>query len=59
MRTRRRLGIGLSVGLLMLLLVGSASAQSDRGTIAGSVVDSSGAAIKDATVLALRSVIVY
>ncbi len=38
------------VGCLLLMLSAYAVAQSDRGTIAGSVVDSTGAAIKDATV---------
>jgi Carboxypeptidase regulatory-like domain len=40
----------LWVGCLILMLAGFAAAQSDRGTIAGSVLDTTGAAIKDATV---------
>jgi hypothetical protein len=35
---------------MCLLMLGSAVAQSDRGTIAGSVLDSSGAAVRGATV---------
>src|SRR5438132_4455954 len=50
MRTERRWGLGLCVVFLVLSMVVGAAAQSDRGTIAGSVVDSTGAAIKDATV---------
>src|SRR5262245_39693127 len=37
-----------------LLLAGSASAQSDRGAIAGTVIDSSGGAVADATVTAVH-----
>src|SRR6516165_10225570 len=55
MRVGRFFGLGLSFGFCMLLLTATASAQSDRGTIAGSVLDSSGAAIKDASVT-LRAV---
>ena len=50
MRVGRFFELGLSFGFWILLLTASASAQSDRGTIAGSVLDSSGAAIKDASV---------
>ena len=50
MRTECRFGLGLFVGCFILLLATTASAQSDRGTIAGSVADSSGAVIKDASV---------
>src|SRR5438445_13080971 len=50
MRTERRWGLGLCVVFLVLSMAVGAAAQSDRGTIAGSVVDSTGAAIKDATV---------
>jgi hypothetical protein len=50
MRNERRLGIGGSVVFLIFSLVAVAAAQSDRGTIAGSVVDSTGAAVKDASV---------
>ena len=46
-RGRRR---GLWVGILCLLMAGSAAAQSDRGTIAGSVLDSTGAAVGGAAV---------
>jgi hypothetical protein len=41
---------GLSVTTLILLMVGSLAAQSDRGAIAGSVFDSSGAAVVGASV---------
>ena len=41
---------GLSIATLFLLMVGSVAAQSDRGTIAGSVQDSSGAVITGASV---------
>ena len=51
MRIRRSVGISLSVFLVLGCLAISAVAQSDRGTIAGSVVDSTGAAIKDASVM--------
>lgn len=40
----------LRVGILCLLMVGSAVAQSDRGTIAGSILDSTGAAVSGAAV---------
>src|SRR5437660_10841700 len=50
MRTERRWGLGLCVVFLVLSMAVGAAAQSDRATIAGSVVDSTGAAIKDATV---------
>ena|ERR1700733_14190039 len=48
MRSNRRMG--LWVVILCLLVAGSAAAQSDRGTIAGSVVDSSGAAVGGAAI---------
>ena len=41
---------GLSITTLFLLMVGSVAAQSDRGAIAGSVFDSSGAAVTGASV---------
>jgi hypothetical protein len=41
---------GLSLATLFLLMVGSVVAQSDRGAIAGSVFDSSGAAVPGASV---------
>ena len=41
---------GLGIVILCLLMVGSAAAQSDRGTIAGSVLDSSGAAVGGAAI---------
>jgi hypothetical protein len=40
----------LRVGILCLLMVGSAVAQSERGTIAGTVLDSTGAAVGGAAV---------
>jgi hypothetical protein len=42
--------MGLGLGVLCLLMLGSAAAQSDRGTIAGSVLDSSGAAVGGASI---------
>ena len=50
MRSARRSGMNFFVGCLLVMLAAYAVAQSDRGTIAGSVLDSTGAAIKDATV---------
>jgi hypothetical protein len=50
MRSERYLGRGLSVALVVVLSVITVAAQSDRGIIAGSVVDSTGAAINDASV---------
>jgi len=50
MQSARRSGMKCFVGCLLVMLSAFAVAQSDRGTIAGSVVDSTGAAIKDATV---------
>ena len=47
--SRNRL-MELRVGILCLLMAGSAAAQSDRGTIAGSVLDSTGAAVSGAAV---------
>src|ERR1700732_3658804 len=41
-----------SVAVLLLVVVGSAVAQSDRGAIVGTVLDSSGATIANATVTA-------
>ena len=41
-----------AVSALVLLLATAASAQSDRGTIGGSILDSSGASVADATVTA-------
>jgi Carboxypeptidase regulatory-like domain len=41
---------GLSLATLFLLMVGTVAAQSDRGAIAGTVVDSSGAAVAGASV---------
>src|SRR5438045_8671055 len=40
----------LAIGTLCLLLTGTALAQSDRGTIAGTVIDSSGAVVSGAPV---------
>ncbi len=42
--------MGLGAGMLCLLMLGTAAAQSDRGTIAGSILDSTGAAVSGATV---------
>jgi len=40
----------LLVGILCLLMLGTAMGQSDRGTIAGSILDSTGAAISGASI---------
>jgi Carboxypeptidase regulatory-like domain len=42
--------VGLGVGILCVLMLGTAMAQSDRGTIAGSIFDSTGAAVPGAAV---------
>ena len=42
--------VGLSITTLFLLMVGSMAAQSDRGAIAGTVLDSTGAAVPGAAV---------
>ncbi len=42
--------MGLGVGILCLLMLSTAAAQSDRGTIAGSILDSTGAAVSGAAV---------
>lgn len=47
---RKRQWISLAVAILSLLLQGIAVAQSDRGTIAGMVFDSSGAAVAGAAI---------
>ena len=39
---------GLRVGFLSLVLVGAAVGQSDRGTLAGTILDSSGAVVSGA-----------
>jgi len=49
---RKEQWVGLALAVLSVLMVGVAVAQSDRGTIAGSVVDSTGAAVGGATVTA-------
>ena len=41
---------GLGIVILYLLMVGRAAAQSDRGTIAGSVLDSTGAVVAGASI---------
>src|SRR5216683_7765539 len=43
---------GLCVGFLSLVLVGAAAAQSDRGTLAGAILDSSGAVVSGAAITA-------
>jgi hypothetical protein len=40
----------LAVGMLCMLILGTAVAQSDRGTLAGSVLDSTGAAVSGASI---------
>src|ERR1700675_320442 len=47
---RRDWLMGLGLGVLWLLMLGNAVAQSDRGTIAGSILDSSGAAVGGAAI---------
>ncbi len=47
----KRYLVALAIGTLCLLVPGTAAAQSDRGTIAGSVVDSTGAAVAGASVI--------
>jgi Carboxypeptidase regulatory-like domain len=46
----RRWLAGLSIATLFMLMVGSSGAQSDRGSIAGTVLDASGAAVAGASV---------
>src|SRR5712692_3769689 len=43
---------GFRVGFLSLVLVGAAAAQSDRGTLAGTILDSSGAVVSGAAITA-------
>jgi len=50
MRNGRSLSSRLLVVFLAVLAVGTAAAQSDRGSIAGSVLDSSGAAVAGASI---------
>jgi carboxypeptidase family protein len=50
MRVSQRLRVVLALGLLCPLMIGTAAAQSDRGSIAGSVVDSTGAAVSGAAI---------
>ncbi|MBZ5616485.1 MAG: carboxypeptidase regulatory-like domain-containing protein [Acidobacteriia bacterium] len=50
MRVSQRLWVVLALGLLCPLMIGTAAAQSDRGSIAGSVVDSTGAAVSGAAI---------
>src|SRR5712692_1800280 len=47
----KRYLVALAIGTLCLLVPGTAAAQSDRGTIAGSVVDSTGAAVSGSSVI--------
>jgi hypothetical protein len=55
MRIKGHSSIGLAIAVLTLFLAGNAIAQSNNGTIAGSVLDSTGAAVQGATVT-VRSV---
>jgi hypothetical protein len=50
MRKKQSLFLGLAVGIVVMCLAVGAVGQSDRGTIAGSVLDSTGAAVSGATV---------
>jgi hypothetical protein len=50
MRIARSLWRRLLIGLLAVIVTGTAAAQSDRGSIGGSVLDSSGAAVAGASV---------
>src|SRR5260370_7087825 len=47
---QRSLWGGLGVGFLSLVLVGTAVAQPDRGTLAGTILDSSGAVVSEAAI---------
>ena len=47
----RRFLAAFAIGTLCLVVAGTAAAQSDRGTIAGTVVDSSGAVVAGASVV--------
>src|SRR4051794_16525390 len=47
----RGFGRYLSIAAAILLFIATASAQSDRGTISGAVLDSSGAAVPNAEVV--------
>ena len=48
----KRFLTALAIGTFCLLLMGTAIAQSNRGTLAGNVTDSSGAVVANATVTA-------
>lgn len=50
MRNARYMWLGLLLGILTLVLVGTSAAQSDRGSIAGTVVDGTGAAVSGASI---------
>ena len=50
MRIKGHSSIGLAIAVLTLFLAGSAIAQSNSGSITGSVLDSTGAAVANATV---------
>jgi hypothetical protein len=55
MRHEHRSSFGLAVGFAIILTLAQAAAQSDRGAIAGSVVDTTGAAVAGANIV-LRGV---
>jgi hypothetical protein len=50
MRNGRSLWLGFLAGITCLSIIGTAAAQSDRGAIAGSVIDSTGAEVAGATI---------
>jgi hypothetical protein len=52
MRSLRLLFQGLAISLVVLFTASLSNAQSDRGTIAGSILDSSGGAVQGATIVA-------
>jgi outer membrane receptor protein involved in Fe transport len=50
MRVSQRLRVVLALGLLCPLMIGTAAGQSDRGTLAGTILDSSGAVVSQAAI---------
>ncbi len=50
MRVSHRLRVVLALGLLCPLMIGTAAGQSDRGTLAGTILDSSSAVVSQAAI---------
>ena len=50
MRISQRLWVGMAVWFVCILMLGTAVAQTDRGSIAGSVLDSTGAGVPGAAI---------